>query len=139
MSSRKAGGNLWGPPASQLILLSDLRSMDKGTKVRFLGCVERYDVKKGILTLNHSYPTILPPISAYVQVDHVLESAHATDLQTGAWINIVGYVGAKGRDAVQVQAIMMWAAGELKLDEYEESVNARKVCDIVGLHQTQQF
>lgn len=26
-----------GPPPSQLILLSDLGSMEKGTKVRFLG------------------------------------------------------------------------------------------------------
>ncbi|KAK8153002.1 CST complex subunit Ten1 [Phyllosticta citrichinensis] len=124
-----------GPTPSQLILLSDLRSMDKATKVRFLGCVERYDVTKGILILKHAYPTILPPIDAYVNVEHALESAHSTDLQTGAWVNIVGYVGTKSRDKVHVQAIMMWAAGPLKLDEYEKAVDARKLCDIVGQYQ----
>ncbi|KAK8245495.1 CST complex subunit Ten1 [Phyllosticta capitalensis] len=125
-----------GPPPSQLILLSDLGSMEKGTKVRFLGCVERYDVASGVLLVKHAYPLGAPIQVAHVDVKLALETLWHTDLQTGAWLNITGYVGEEARRVrrqrgVCVQAVMVRPAGELKLSEYEQALDARKVCDIL--------
>jgi hypothetical protein len=83
---------------------------------------------------------------ARVNVDHVLETTRNVELQTGAWINVIGYVseredkGAKRQTVdststfrqVAVQALLLWNAGTLNLDEYEKALLARKECGAVG-------
>ncbi|KAL1627414.1 hypothetical protein SLS54_002339 [Diplodia seriata] len=130
-----------GPTPSRLVFLSDLPRMGAGDKARFLGCVDSYDARTGTLILKHAYPT-KPSVIARVNIDHVLESVKCTDLEVGAWLNIVGYVRSPPpnrrsqmaqkknvADGVYVQAIMLWTAGDIKLDNYEKAVDARKKAD----------
>lgn len=145
------------PAASRLIFLSDLPKCAIGDKVRFLGwygarhlyhvallswgSVEKYDTTSGTLTLRHDYPDGITV--ARVNVDHVLEAAHRTDIETGSWVNITGHVmeikermrtDEAGRPIrrtkVQVQAILLRSAGSVKLRTYEEALEARKRAEL---------
>ena len=76
-----------------------------------------------------------------------------TDLQLGEWVNIIGYVHTQPKSLrmdkisvteqntreVQVQAVMVWSAGSLKIDVYEEAAvtkieQDRKTYDQSGSH-----
>lgn len=107
--------------------------------------VQHYDSTSGTLLLTHSYPE--PParqVVARVNVDHVLETTRSVELQTGAWINVIGYVSERDEGAgksredglraaqVGVQALLLWSAGTLKLDDYEKALLARKECGAAG-------
>ncbi|KAK0660586.1 hypothetical protein DIS24_g3132 [Lasiodiplodia hormozganensis] len=130
-------------PSSRLVFLSDLKRTRAGEKVRFLGCVECYDVCTATLTLKHAYPAN-PSTIAHVNIEHVLESVNRDDLEIGAWLNIIGTVAppttsAKQRskmtqretaaDSVHVLATLLWNAGDIQLDAYEKAVEARKAAD----------
>lgn len=111
--------------------------------------VERYDTTSGTLSLVHDYPkTTDRPALALVNIDHVLESISSTDLEVGAWINVVAYVmdpdeenalikprkGSRRKRravGVHVQAIMIWSAGMLNVDAYEKALEARKLAAAV--------
>ncbi|KAL2053764.1 hypothetical protein ABVK25_006069 [Lepraria finkii] len=140
-----------GPLPTTLTFLSALPTHPPGTKIRFLGCVTNYTLHKGILELQHAYPP--PPshksILALVDVNLLLETLRREDTQVGAWVNVVGYLegivkeGKRGKmreterdveaqqgDAapvvyVRVQAIMLWAAGGVKIGEYEKALGER--------------
>lgn len=144
-----------GPLPTRLVFLSDLPTQAHGTKVRFLGCVTRYNVSTGTMELQHAYPS--PPhipTVALVDVNVILESLEREDTQVGAWVNIMGYVErslkegkreqgqAQGRTLlakdkrkweleapkavrVKVQAIMLWSAGGVKIGEYERTLEER--------------
>ncbi|KAF2006042.1 hypothetical protein P154DRAFT_423333 [Amniculicola lignicola CBS 123094] len=115
------------PVASQLVLLSDVGKVEAGVKVRFLGCIEEYHVATGRLRLKHDYPSSLPPPTfVFVDVEHVLETVKHTDLDVGAWINVIGYVERRKEQGVFVQAITIWNAGNVDLDAYQKAVEARK-------------
>lgn len=144
-----------GPIPTRLAFISDLPKLPQGTKVRFLGCVTSYTLSTGTLTLQHAYPPPLHPC-ANVQVDAklLLENMNGTDCRVGEWVNIMGYIewGAsktrapqdleegkrtrkrkpkaedvvKRGDEVNVQAVMLWSAGAIKLGEYEKHLEDRK-------------
>lgn len=116
----------------------------------------QYDVKTGVLALQHAYPP--PPhraTVALVDVTLLLETLAGTDTQVGEWVNVIGYVFAAGDDAsragaagggggrdrdrgkgrddeggrvssVRVQAIMLWSAGSVKIGEYERVLAERQ-------------
>ena len=135
------------PPPSTLTLLSELPKHDTGTKVRFLGCVTSYDTGKGLLELQHAHPA--PPdcsVAAHVDINLLLENTKRENLEVGAWVNIVGYVqnlkhpqprikafreaqevgsSQSVHTIVQIQAIMLWSAGGIKINEYEKAVTQR--------------
>ncbi|KAJ9664249.1 hypothetical protein H2201_005241 [Coniosporium apollinis] len=131
------------PLASRLVFLSDLKHIEAGEKVRFLGCVEEYIVPSATLILKHNYPSTSAPITAHVNIEHVLESIKSTEMQVGAWLNVLGYVEkppvyrptrklsrkqrASERGKVYVQAVMLWSAGAVKVDAYERAVEQRKL------------
>ncbi|KAF2138587.1 uncharacterized protein K452DRAFT_277107 [Aplosporella prunicola CBS 121167] len=148
-----ADTNPYGAPPSRLVLLSDLPHHPIGAKVRFLGwqvltthhshnhsltplpnSVETYAVASATLTLTHAYP---PPTTVFAHVDItlVLQSVHNRDLQTGAWVNVIGYVAVprscdNGSTTAHIQALTLWNAGEnLQLAAYEQAVEARKALD----------
>lgn len=135
-----------GPLPSKLVLLSSLHVQDKGTKVRFLGCVARYDVMRGVLELRHPSPTSTSDVVVLVDVNVILETLSAENLEVGAWVNVVGYVGSVerhgGRGAfrprkyaredfeavvfvVKADAVMLWGTKCLRIDEYTEAVQGR--------------
>lgn len=113
--------------------------------------MRQYEVVTGSLYLTHNYPPTASghQVFALVNVDHVLESIKSTDLQVGSWVNVIGYVtpaaagaaktytvpaqaerrskqDAAARRNVTMQAIMLWSAGAINLDEYEKALQMRK-------------
>ncbi|OJD10219.1 hypothetical protein ACJ73_09883, partial [Blastomyces percursus] len=85
-----------GPLPTTRAFLSEIPSLPTGAKIRFLGCVSSYNPSTGHLTLEHNYPlTSRPPpapFSIAVDITLLLESLTATDLQVGAWLNVLGYI-----------------------------------------------
>ena len=135
-----------GPPPTTITFLTHLPTHPQGTKVRFLGCVTKYNLLTGVLELQHAYsPTLDTTIIALVDVNLLLENLKREDIVVGAWVNIIGYVGemmnkgekARGLDGnmgrggiptvdlVKVQAIMLWSAGSIKIGEYERALTER--------------
>ncbi|MCJ1412395.1 hypothetical protein MMC19_006489 [Ptychographa xylographoides] len=105
--------------------------------------VTKYSSSTGRVHLQHAYPTPSPgkeavTVSAVVDVNLLIETLKSTDTQTGEWVNVIGYVGDKnstgtrtartepGSKEVQVQALMVWSAGALRIEEYEKAVQGRK-------------
>ena len=95
-----------------------------------------YDVAAAKLTLAHHYPQERQQAAVvFVDITTILESINNHDLQIGAWLNVIGYVQhhpnqAKGKhmlltyDASEVQAIMVWNAGAIKVHQYEQALAA---------------
>ena len=110
-----------------------------------------YDVSTASLLLEHTFPQSATPVpTASVNVRLVLESTKADDLQTGSWLNVIGYVRkpvqrrkkansstneAKTAAVPVVQAILVWGAGAIKVAEYEAAlVSQRELMDAVDFH-----
>ena len=97
-----------------------------------------YDITSGCLLLTHNYPENARRVVACVQLDHVLEATKQEDLQIGTLVNIIGYVSEKAPERildvrkdikgsrVVVDAVLLWSAGSVKLEEYEAALVARK-------------
>ena len=93
-------------------------------------------------------------VTAIVDVVHALggETFQNKDLEIGSWINVVGYICweqdkrlrrhrrksniedqtiadsrtvSRGDEFLKVQALMIWYAGSLRLDVYEQAVRMR--------------
>ena len=69
--------------------------------------------------------------AALVDVNLLLSTLTATDMQRGEWVNVMGYVGDKilgfrrgdggpGEVRIKIQAILLWSAGSINLGEYEQ-------------------
>lgn len=140
-----------GPNPSRLHLLSSLPSLPIGAKVRFLGWyVERcfgiavavitdqnvsvtsYALETGTLFLVHRYPKS-SQVKAAVDINLLLETITSENLRTGELVNVIGYITAKdtlkSRDRsheqfaqVSVQALLLWSAGPLDLQRYEQAL-----------------
>jgi hypothetical protein len=55
------------------------------------------------------------------------------DTRIGEWVNVIGYIQAPRQNLAshvnlrtQVQAIVLWSSGPLKLDGYEKSLDQQK-------------
>jgi hypothetical protein len=105
--------------------------------------VKEYDVRTGTLALDRPQPSAPGEIVAEVNIDHVLETIKALDMEVGAWLNVMGYVketkppvppptaqGYRSEDIpikrVSVQAIAVWSAGDIDLEAYEKAVRERQ-------------
>ncbi|KAL1962488.1 hypothetical protein VTN77DRAFT_9609 [Rasamsonia byssochlamydoides] len=126
-----------GPPPTKQVFLSELATLPLHSKVRFLGCVSRYDISTGRLILEHKYPTTSKTTTTStttvpVDINLLLETVKAEDLQVGAWLNVLGYVrenSSKDDDsrnhdrasnsAIYVEAVMIVPAGPVNVGEYE--------------------
>ncbi|EED23895.1 conserved hypothetical protein [Talaromyces stipitatus ATCC 10500] len=136
-----------GPIPTRLVFLHELSSLPPHTKVRFLGCVTRYDTVRGRLELEHNFPPLSRKdkkrsssiASRRVSVDicHVLNTITGGQLQVGTWLNIFGYIrlemqSKKDEDChtpedangsqIYVEAVMISDAGALRVAEYEQSL-----------------
>ena len=97
-----------------------------------------YDVYTASLFLEHNFPRCeVPTPTASVDIRLVLETIKAEALQRGSWLNIIGYVrkpeqrrkkaSSSTSDVTTaavplVQAIVIWAAGAIKIADYEATV-----------------
>ena len=136
-----------GPLPTTITFLTHLPTHPQGTKVRFLGCVTKYDLSTGVLELQHAYPSAFDiTVIALVDVNLLLEILRREDIVVGAWVNIVGYVEetvnkrekVRGQGGiprvylVKVQAIMLWSAGSINIGEYESSLTERLESAVVS-------
>lgn len=139
------------PEASRLVLLSQLSRIAAGTKVRFLGwcvlphcspstlglhlifltilSVEAYNGETGNLKIRERFSAASSNIkAANVNVDNILDSLNLELTQVGAWVNIIGYCRQSEEPSMEadpvVDAVIVWSAGAIKLDEYEAAVRA---------------
>ncbi|KAK8207599.1 hypothetical protein M8818_004253 [Zalaria obscura] len=140
------------PTPSRLMFLSQLKDINTGDKIRFLGClhsVDSYDVPSATLILEHNFPADSGhKVVAQVDIEQLLDSVKHDDIQVGSWINIVAYVGKRVKTSnlnrnrssrskqftarketpkeaitiVNAKALMLWSAGAIKLDAYESSL-----------------
>jgi hypothetical protein len=69
--------------------------------------------------------------AANVNVNNVLDALNVETSQVGAWVNIIGYLRhdsgsqpmPKARVSI-VDAVLIWSAGAIKLNDYEAAVRA---------------
>jgi hypothetical protein len=123
------------PEPSHLLLLSQVHRQTPGTKIRFLGCVNSYHIPSGTLILQAEYPAAsnqTPTVLA--NINNVLEDVDRELLQTGAWVNVIGYVraGAGKGQAPGVEVMMIWSAGAVKLDDYHSAARSYQAAMGVG-------
>lgn len=114
--------------AARLVPLSTIPSLAIGTKVRFLGCIKTFEPhhhNTAILQLSHDFPKGNKRV-VDVDVGLVLNQAES-GWSPGEWVNIIGYI-EKRDDGMVVKALMVWSAGGVRLDQYEEG--------LVGLRTT---
>jgi len=94
------------------------------------------------LTLEHNYPQGSHH-KALVDVNLLLSTLKSNDTRIGEWVNILGYITptppetqniiigsiTSGEPRLSmVQAILLWSAGSVRLQEYERSL-AKRVLD----------
>lgn len=69
-----------------------------------------------------------------MNVNNVLDVLNVETTQVGAWVNVIGYVRqdtelqskSKPR-ASTVDAVLIWSAGAIKLEDYEAAVLALQI------------
>lgn len=131
---------------SRLVLLRELKALEPGTKVRFLGCIENFQIGSDIATFSCKSESARKPSVAIVNLEAVLGTVPSAALDIGSWMNIVGYI-AENADAPSVerpanrnetktrnkapyvQALMGWSAGDIDVVEYENVVRSLRVAD----------
>jgi hypothetical protein len=96
--------------------------------------VTSYDISSAVLTLEHKFPAG-SKLKANVDINLLLNSLESTDTRVGEWINVMGYItlapsmlsltGEPLSDTVFVQAIALWSAGCIRLQEYEKVLGER--------------
>ncbi|KAJ8605255.1 hypothetical protein MRB53_041511 [Persea americana] len=112
------------PQACRLVPLSQLVSEKQGTKTAELIVVEHY-------------PVLRSRSIARVNVQNALEMVTHESLQTGSWINIIGYIrlveqestplsssGKTKKARMIIDATSIWPADGVKIDEYVATVKA---------------
>ncbi|OAR01408.1 hypothetical protein LLEC1_04073 [Akanthomyces lecanii] len=108
-----------GPLPSELCLLSSLPSRKIDDKVR----VTAYSTSTACITLGHLYPRGTN-VAVTVNVELLLETLASEATRTGEWVNVIGYVkGVVGRERAAVQALMVWPAGPMDIQQYEAALD----------------
>lgn len=105
--------------------------------------VTNYSTKTAVLTLEHNHPPG-NGLKALVDIELLLGSIKSHESRIGEWVNVMGYISApKQNQSVQpngvkmevlVQAIVLWSAGPLKLDRYEEGLDQLKGDKLMALN-----
>jgi hypothetical protein len=94
--------------------------------------VDVYDSTSATLHFKDRFASTTVPSasgSASVNVAYVLDALNFELTQVGAWVNVVGYVrnsgdahSDSGKVSCSVDAVVIWSAGAIRLDEYEAAV-----------------
>lgn len=92
-----------------------------------------------MLTLKDRFSSSGKTVEALVSITNIANTMDITLTEVGAWINVMGYFKgsdpqskalsalAKGQTrtlSVSLDAMMIWSAGAVKLEEYEAGVKA---------------
>lgn len=95
--------------------------------------VHSYNVQDACLSLRDHYPaTAKHTPTALVTIENLLLDGLEHDLlETGAWLNVIGYVRARPSGTkvskrswvTYVEAVMVWSAGAIKLEKYNAAID----------------
>ncbi|THW68552.1 hypothetical protein D6D19_08869 [Aureobasidium pullulans] len=89
--------------------------------------VNQYHESTALLSLFHNFPSPQDRHIAQVDISQLLDTIDHQNLQVGAWLNIIGYVGPPpSRNRTKIQAIMLWSAGAVNLQQYETALVSRQ-------------
>lgn len=90
-----------------------------------------YDSERAVLRLRDRFPATSASGIANVNVNNVLDALNVETTQVGAWVNIIGYMrhttetrSTSDQPASIVDAVLIWSAEAIKLDDYEAAVRA---------------
>jgi hypothetical protein len=90
-----------------------------------------YDSERAVLQLRDRFPATSASGIANVNVNNVLDALNVETTQVGAWVNIIGYMrhttetrSTWDQRTSIVDAVLIWSAGAIKLDDYEAAVRA---------------
>lgn len=129
-----------GPVPTKHVFLYQIPELENDAKIRVMCHVLAYSEKSGELLVEHNYPrdvSFTPATKAMIDMNLILETIHPEVLQTGSWINIIGYTRQKPdqrfrhskavRTRVagglpEVQAVLAWSAGAVRVDNYEKTI-----------------
>lgn len=83
--------------------------------------------------MEHNYPPG-NAVKAMVDIRLLLNTLKSNETQIGEWVNIIGYIeagqpikrGELEQLSVNVQAVVLWSTGPLKLQAYERSFDRQK-------------
>ncbi|RMY87948.1 hypothetical protein D0864_00455 [Hortaea werneckii] len=137
------------PRPSRLVKLDQLKHIDLGTKVRFLGCVHAYHGQSACLTLHDRYPaTANGTPSALVSIENLLESLNYELIAVGSWINVIGYLRPlpepivrsadentsrnarrHSQPVVFIESSMIWSAGSVRMEKYDAALTELQLAD----------
>ena len=80
-----------------------------------------------MLSLFHNFPSPQSRHSVQVDISQILDTVHHQNLQTGAWLNVIGYITpSTSKSRSKVQAILVWSAGAINLQQYETALISRQ-------------
>lgn len=89
--------------------------------------ITHYCTRTAIVTVEHDFPPGTA-LKAEVDVNLLLETMKSFETRIGEWIHVIGYLKSHRDDVSQlrinpqIQAIFLWTAGPLRLDEYERTI-----------------
>ena len=94
-----------------------------------------YDSEDAILRLRDRFPaTSATSGAANVNVNNLLDVLNVETTQVGAWVNVIGYVrqdtetqSTSNLKASTVDAVLIWSAGAIKLEDYEAAVRSLQI------------
>jgi hypothetical protein len=80
-----------------------------------------------MLSLFHDFPSPRNRHTVQVDISQLLDTIHHQNLQIGAWLNVIGYITpSTSRSRSKVQAILVWSAGAINLQQYETALISRQ-------------
>lgn len=88
--------------------------------------VTQYHEPTASLLVFHKFPS-QEHHTARVDISQLLDTIDHQNLQIGAWLNIIGYITpSSSRSWSKVQAITVWSAGAINLQQYETALTLRQ-------------
>lgn len=89
--------------------------------------VNQYHHSSALLSLFHRFPSPQDNHIAWVDISQLLDSVNQQHLEVGAWLNVIGYVApSSSKSCTRIQAIMLWSAGSINLQQYETALLQRQ-------------
>lgn len=80
-----------------------------------------------MLSLFHDFPPSQTRHTVQIDISQLLDTIQHQDLQLGAWLNVIGYItSSTSRSRSKIQAILVWSAGAINLQQYETALVSRQ-------------
>ncbi|KAI4844190.1 hypothetical protein E4T44_06338 [Aureobasidium sp. EXF-8845] len=112
------------PLPSRLCAISQLPTLSSGDKLK---SVNQYHESTAILSLFHNFPAPQNRHTVQIDISQILDTFQHQNLQIGAWLNVIGYITpSRSRSRSKVQAILVWSAGAVNLQQYETALVLRQ-------------